>query len=226
MTPAKKASRKPKAKIKLVCFDFDNTLVDFTPHISSWGLLSEKLGVLEKVKLIQNDFLDGKIPYSEWPLREAKLWIEKGVSRKELLEHLKKAKAMKNSLKVLKKLKARGIKLALVSGSLDFAFEVFFPKSLFDHVITERAVFNEKEKLERVELFCALEKLAHVKNIAKFEGLKMEEIAFVGDGGNDIEAIKAVGLGIAFNPHVKELENAAKIVIKEKDYNRLLEVIL
>jgi len=217
--------KKSKIKIKLVCFDFDNTLVDFHPHFSSWGLLSEKLGVLETVEQIRQDFVEGRIPYSEWPLREAKLWIEKKPSRKELLKHLKEAKAMKNSLKVLEKLKAKGIKLALVSGSLDFAFEVFFPKSLFDHVITERAFFNKSEKLERVELFCALEKLAHVKNIAKLEGLKMEEIAFVGDGGNDIEAVKAVGLGIAFNPGNAELEKHADVVIREKDFSKVLEVI-
>jgi len=219
-------SKPKKQKIKLVCFDFDGTLVDFSPQISSWQRISNDLGFLKEVEQLRKDHHAGKITYYDWPQKEAGLWMSKGASKKQMQAFLKKAKPMKNSLKVLKTLKARGIKLALISGALDFAFEVFFPRSLFNHIITEKAFFNENDKLERVEVFCASEKLAHVKNLARLEGLKLSEVAFVGDGFIDIEALKGVGLGIAFNPQAPEIEKAAKVVIKEKDYNKLLEVIV
>jgi len=214
-----------KPRIKLVCFDLDNTLVDFSPHNSAWDFLHDKLGVFEKSQKIKKDFFEGKINYDDWVRLDSGLWVEKKPLRKDLERHLRKAKPMKNASNVLKKLKKKGLKLALISGSVDFILETFFPKGLFDYVVIERSYFSRKGHLERIDAFCKHEKLAHVKSIAKAEGLSLKEVAFVGDGFNDVEAVREVGLGIAFNSSVRKLEKAAKVVIMGKDFSKVLEAI-
>ena len=56
--------------------------------------------------------------------------------------------------------------------------------------------------------------------------MPLSEIAFVGDGKNDIPVFSVVGLSIAFNPETEEVANAASVVVRDKDLHEILPFIL
>jgi hydroxymethylpyrimidine pyrophosphatase-like HAD family hydrolase len=61
-----------------------------------------------------------------------------------------------------------------------------------------------------------------LKMIAEREGLELKHCVFVGDNDNDIEAIKAAGLGIAFSPKSDKVRQAADVIIDSGDMRDLL----
>ena len=50
----------------------------------------------------------------------------------------------------------------------------------------------------------------------------LEEPWFIGDGVNDIECFKLVGLPIAYNPREKEVNKHAKVIYDFRELNRIL----
>ncbi|QDU91552.1 3-deoxy-D-manno-octulosonate 8-phosphate phosphatase KdsC [Pirellulimonas nuda] len=58
----------------------------------------------------------------------------------------------------------------------------------------------------------ALEKLPHVRDLAKEVGVTLDEIAYIGDDLLDLPVIKAVGLGASVADGVEEVRAAAQFV--------------
>ncbi|HIH22007.1 MAG TPA: HAD-IB family phosphatase [Candidatus Diapherotrites archaeon] len=213
------------SKIKLACFDFDNTLVDFSPHYSSWDFLHSGLGVFEESQKLKKQYFEGKFNFAEWAVKDLELWRAKGATREILTRIIRKAKPMPRVLETLEKLRSKGLKLAVVSGGLDFVYEAFFPERIFDVIEICKAVFASDGLIERVEAHKVEDKLSQVKRISASFGLSLNEVAFVGDHYNDVEVVSKVGLGIAFNPGHSGLEEKAKVVIREKDFSKLLDFL-
>lgn len=216
---------KSQQAIKLVCFDLDNTLLDIEGHSNLWDFLHEKFGVLQQAEKFKKAFFSGKISHQEWVDGVVGLWNEKGISRTQLLENCAVVKKLQNADSTLKGLRQKGYKLAVVSGSLDFAMDANFPPGLFDHAVIAKSVFSKDGCIVKVHSVCNEDKLSRVKEIAEKEGLKLSEIAFVGDGWNDIEAMREVGLGILINSRKEYLEKAigfTPVVIDGKDLSGIL----
>ena len=127
------------------------------------------------------------------------------------------------------KVKKRGVKLALISGSFDVVLEQVFPnyRKLFDDVFISRLQFNRSGGLKALEFnhFDVEHKATAVKQIAEREGISLKACVFVGDEFNDLHAIREVGLGIAFNCRDEQVRREADVVIDKKDVREILKYI-
>jgi len=216
-------------KYKLVCFDVDGTLVDNVVY--SWELFHEYFEVdMEKRKKARDKYYNGDIDYLQWALHDMGMWMEKGATRNDFFKAMKNLKLMKGAMETILELKKKGIKLAIVSGSLDIILEKVLPdyKELFDDVFLSWLIFDKKGKLvdAKVTQFDMMQKADALIKICKREGIKLSEAVHIGDHHNDIGIAKIVGLPIAFDCKDDELRKIAKVVIEKKDLREVLRYII
>ena len=131
---------------------------------------------------------------------------------------------------LIKELKKRNMKLAIISGSLNVVLEKFIPdyNDFFDDVFLSRIYFDESGSISKVEAteFDMDAKALALRRIAKREGISLKECVFVGDYLNDIKVMEEAGLGIAFNCQEEKLKEVADVVIEKKDLREVLRHIL
>lgn len=121
-------------------------------------------------------------------------------------------------------------------------------ENLDDYFSTKALFIAEKEKLDqlREEISRDLDGQVHVtaskpffleimkkgvnkgdtlKKLMDSEGINLEEVIAFGDGLNDMEMIKAVGLGVAMGNSYEELKTAADMVALDNDSHGIAEVM-
>jgi len=131
---------------------------------------------------------------------------------------------------VLNELKSRGLKLAVISGSLSIVLERFIPdyKKLFDDIYLswiefDDAGFISKAKPTEYDMEGKAEAL---RIIAGKEGIPLSECVFVGDYVNDMMVMQEAGLSIAFNCGHDEVKRIADVVVEKKDLREILRFII
>lgn len=78
-------------------------------------------------------------------------------------------------------------------------------------------VVNRAEKLKLDYLYKGVkDKLSVLKEIAAAEGVALSQTAYIGDDSNDLECIRAAGLGIAVADAMDEVKKAADYVLTAK----------
>lgn len=213
-------------KYKLICFDLDGTIIDDVVFI--WDTIHDHYNIPKsKRQEAVEDFVSGKISYQQWANHDCKLLMAVGATKQGLLDSLKRMKLMKGAMETLEDLKNSGMKLALISGGIDFALDHMIPsnKEIFDDIFINYFIFDKKGKLIRINgtKYDCEHKATALKEIAKREKIKLSECVFIGDNHNDAHAAKAAGLSIAFNSKSEQLNEICDIVIKEKDLRLILK---
>ena len=137
---------------------------------------------------------------------------------------------MKGTEEVINSLKEKGIKLAIISGSIDIILEHLLHnyKDLFDDIFISRLYFDIEGNISNVDAteYDMEGKALALKKIAERENLDLSECVFVGDHHNDVEIAKVAGLSIAFDPKSDELKKSSDIVVNSKDLRDILTHIL
>ena len=216
-------------KYKLVCFDVDGTLIDNVTF--SWQIFHDYFQTdSHRREDAKKKFLSGEITYLQWAEHDINLWQEANARKEDFLKAIGHLRLMNGAIETLNELKRKGLKLAVISGSLNIILEKFIPNynEFFDDVFLNRIYFDENGLISGVEAteFDIDAKALALKKIAEKEKIKMEECVFIGDYLNDLKIIKEAGLGIAFNCRYEELKKAADIVIEKKDLREVLKFIL
>lgn len=93
-------------------------------------------------------------------------------------------------------LRGKGIKFGIISGESDAFTDLLYEKMHPDFFFT--GCKDKRRKLEE---------------ISEKEGIALSDICYIGDGKYDLEAVKAAGIGVCPMDAVKEVKNAADIVL-------------
>ena len=217
------------SKYKLVCFDVDGTLIDNVKF--SWQVFHDYFQTDEDIREeAKNAFLNGKISYKNWADHDINMWKEKNAKKDDFFKAIEHLKLMNGAMETLQELKKNGLKLAIISGSLNVVLEKFIPNynKIFDDVFLSKIYFDENGNIVKVEAteFDMDKKAEALKKIAEREKIKLEECVFIGDFLNDRKVMQEAGLGIAFNCQHDKLKQIADVVIEKKDLREVLKYIL
>ena len=200
---------------KLVLFDMDGTLIEDRGIF----VIAEKKGFKDELLRLIRD--DSKRFY-ERSIEIAKL--SKGLNKKELLEIFRAIPLQKNVETVIKELKNKGIKTAIVTDSYQFLADDIKERLGIDYafannliiekdIVTGEIIIHNKDlkqdfnsdKIYSICKSCVLEQLCEEL------GVSVSDTIAIGDGKIDIGMIGRAGLGIAFNAS-EEVQKHADVV--------------
>jgi phosphoserine phosphatase len=218
------AGRRP---YDIVVFDLDGTLIQGTIFI--WQTLHDAFGTdRERRKRAKEDFFAGRISYQEWFEHDLVLLGEAGATRQGMLEALSVISPTPGASETLEALRLAGVRLAILSGSLDLVLERFYSEVPFVEVLINRLRFDSSGRIAGGEHtpFDVEHKGAGILEIARRQGVPISRVAFVGDNYNDVSAAREAGLAIAFNPRSSDLATLSHVVINDPDLRSLLPHLL
>ena len=99
-------------------------------------------------------------------------------------------------------------------------FYILRSNNILTGVITGENVELNRRRFKKLKIDFVVEgcqdKLAAIKKICTENNIKLENVCYIGDDIYDIEAIKAVGLGVCPNDANPKVKAAAKLITKAK----------
>ena len=211
----------------LVAFDVDGTLVDDTVFI--WETLHRHFATDPLARRAAREaYMEGQITYDEWFEHDMEALIGAGANRSRLQEALSHMRPMKGAQETLDRLVEAGVRLVVISGSLDIVIDRLFPSHPFSDVLISHIDFDEDGEIRswRPTRFDMADKAAGLRHLARRYRTDVSRCAFVGDNFNDIEVVREAGLGIAFNCKSDQLAAEADVHVVSSDLRDVLPHLL
>jgi len=181
---------------KLLISDMDSTVI----HQECIDELGDAFGVGNRIREITTDVIEGKISFSD-ALRQ-RMALMKGLEHSLLEKVYEERISLKEGARTLvQTMRQNGAYCILVSGGFSFFTQRIAERLGFhDHQANELIFENGKLTGEVHEpILGRTAKLETLNNLCDTHNLKPHDILAAGDGANDIEMIKAAGLGVAFH---------------------------
>lgn len=201
----------------LLIADMESTLIEneFLDDIAA------RAGIGPKIAEITRRAMAGELDFAG-ALRE-RVAMLRGLNAELLDDVYTHLKFMPGARTLISTMRRHGAVTAIVSGGFRF-----FAERVRATLGADLAEANELEVVEgrltgrvREPIFDRASKQAALKRLATARGLALADTMAVGDGANDIEMVRAAGLGVAFRAKPILIE-AAAVAIRHGDLTSLL----
>jgi phosphoserine phosphatase len=212
-------------RFDLIAFDVDGTLIHHPEDKTVWEVFNLKFTGSDDQNAQRWDlYKAGKLSYAEWVALDIEGWRAAGATREILRNSLDGLTLVRGARETLADLKLRGIRLAVISGTLDLALDVLFPDHPFDEIYTNQLIFDDAGLISHWHAtpFDMDGKGVALRSIALREDIPLARCAFVGDHANDLAAVRLAGFSVAFNPKSAELEAVASAIVRSNDLRDVL----
>lgn len=202
---------------RLLVADMDSTIVT----AETLDELAAFCGLKEEIATITLRTMRGELPFEE-SLRQrvAKL---AGLSVEVMSDVVRALDLSPGAKTLVRTMRAHGAFTCLVSGGFTFATEPIAELCGFHRQKANVLLHLDGHLTGQVQepILGRQAKLETLRALAKDQDLKLEECCAVGDGANDLDMLKAAGLGVAYHgkPAVRE---AARFRVDHGDLTTLL----
>ena len=179
---------------RLVAFDMDSTLIQ-TEVIDELARLA---GVGDQVAAITEAAMRGELDF-QGSFRK-RVGLLKGLPESSLQQVVDRVPLMDGAERLIATLRNLGYKTAILSGGFTFMGRELQRRLGIDYLhsneldIVDGVVTGEV----KTEIVDGARKAYYLEQIARTEGISMEQVIAVGDGANDLPMLRLAGLGIAF----------------------------
>jgi phosphoserine phosphatase len=192
---------------RLIAFDMDSTLI--TCEVIDE--LAREKGVYDEVAAITHAAMMGKLDFNQ-SLTERCLKL-KGLSLDALERVASRIELTPGALELVRALKSKGYKTALISGGFSYFAEQVQKQLSLDHIRANTLEIQNGLLTGKIvpPIVNAQKKAELLEEIAAAEQIPLAQVIAVGDGANDLLMMEKAGLGIAFNakPAVRALASAS-----------------
>ncbi len=212
---------------RFVLFDLDGTLVQGTIYV--WQSLHDHFGTDRKRRQkAREDFFSGRITYENWFRHDLELLREAGATRQRMVEMIQRHMWLTPGTRdTIAHLREFGVKVGILSGSLDLVLDVLLPDLSLDEVLINRITFHQDGTIAggTPTPYDLEHKATGLLHLAAKHGLSPEDFVFVGDNDNDLAVARIAGLAVAFRPKSARLRDAVHQVIEDADLTALLPLL-
>jgi HAD superfamily phosphoserine phosphatase-like hydrolase len=193
---------------KIICFDVNGTLIEE----KSWEVLTcGRKDIEKKIEENFDAFYRKEIAIDEaWSILVGIL-KDAGISSRDYMYKCWEGKVnfKEGAEEIISYLKEKGYKIYLISCSIDAYLNHIAREMGLDGVYAgSHLMFDDSSELVLIESECmegSNFKKKSLERLVEEEEASVQDIVFVGDGDNDIEAFKMTGHGIAMGSKSREL---------------------
>jgi phosphoserine phosphatase len=204
----------------LVVFDVDSTLIEDEVI----ELLAEAAGKREEVKAITDAAMAGDLDFSQ--SLAARVAMLAGVSETVLTETLARIRVTPGARELIAAIHRADGKVAAISGGFSQVLEPLAKDLQLDFYRANTLEITDG-KLSGKTVGPVIDRSAKAASLAEWAlelGIAEGRTIAVGDGANDLEMMKAAGIGVAFN--AKPLVRAnADLVLDGKSLEPLIAIL-
>lgn len=179
----------------MAAFDMDGPLREGS---DSWSQIHQNRGT--RVGAIRNfhEYLNGRMSYREWMLKDVKLWDRVHVSE---LEKVFDYKLTPNAEKVVYGLKERGYEIAIITAAPDFLANIIAERLGIEHVVSNGLELDDQDYLTGgvIHRFNLSEKDKALRGLCSDLDIAPNKVAAVGDTKWDQSMLDAAGMSISYN---------------------------
>lgn len=217
-------ANKKRMKPKVVFFDCDGVLVISNP----WIKLNFAVKIPEAIdRSWLKDYYSGKITFRQWIKRIEKAYLKRGLSFSLFKKLLSRPKINSEVFGILRYLKKKKIKTAVISSGIDYCVKTIAKKLDLDFWRANyNFIFGKDGKFRRIDYVDTEEKAKaiQIKEICRKLKIKPTQTIFVGDSFNDVDAFKLTKHGVMYQSKDKTLKKVAWKRIKNlSELKNLLE---
>ena len=202
---------------RIVMLDMDSTLIEQEVI----NLLGEAAGQSKAVEAITAKAMAGDLDFKAALIE--RVAVLKGLDQNMLGKVREQITLTKGAKTLIDELHQQGHKVGVVSGGFIEVIEPILKILNIDFYRANKLKVNNGELTGEIDgpLIDSHAKRIALEEFANQENVSLEQTVAIGDGANDLEMIKAAGLGIAFNAKPK-VAAAADTTISNQDLSTVL----
>lgn len=202
---------------RIVMLDMDSTLIEQEVI----NLLGQAAGKSSEIEAITDKAMAGDLDFKTALIERVSLL--KGLDHNILSQVRDRISLTKGAKKLVDELHQQGHKVGVVSGGFIEVIEPILKSLEIDFYRANKLKIQDGVLTGEIDgpLIDSHAKRRALEEFADQEQVQLEQTVAIGDGANDLEMIKAAGLGIAFNAKPK-VAAAADTTISNQDLSTVL----